>query len=84
MSIDVHPKKGSALVWPSVLSHNPNDTRDERTYHEALKVVKGLKYGANAWLHLRDMKNDSCDHDILHELLGLEEEEDYEEGEEED
>jgi len=81
MSVDVYPKRGTALVWPSVQSHNPNNgVREDRTYHEALTVVKGLKYGANAWLHLRDTKNDNCDHDLLYELLGIEEEEnDYEE-----
>ena len=51
--LTVQPKRGKALVWPSVLDDNVNE-RDERTEHEALKVIRGVKYGANAWIHLRD------------------------------
>jgi prolyl 4-hydroxylase len=54
--VDVQPKKGSALVWPSVL-HEDILSPDFRTEHEALPVVKGFKYAANAWLHLRDEQN---------------------------
>ena len=48
LNITVQPKKGSALLWPSVLDDKPND-KDARTDHEALAVKKGIKYGANAW-----------------------------------
>ena len=48
LNITVQPKKGSALLWPSVLNDKPNE-KDERTDHEALAVKKGIKYGANAW-----------------------------------
>ena len=48
LNITVQPKKGSALLWPSVLDDKPNE-KDERTDHEALVVKKGIKYGANAW-----------------------------------
>ncbi len=61
-----------------------NDARDDRTYHEALPVVKGMKFGANAWLHLRDVKNDGCDYDAYYEILereGLLKHEDEEEEE---
>lgn len=51
----IFPKKGRALLWPSVLSHDPN-MKDVRTDHEAQKVIKGEKYGANAWIHLRDFQ----------------------------
>ena len=51
----VMPKRGRALVWPSVLNEDPMEW-DERTMHEALPVEKGLKYGANAWYHQRDFK----------------------------
>jgi prolyl 4-hydroxylase len=63
VNLDVYPRKGTALIWPSVLSKSPNDTLDTRTFHEAMVVQKGVKYGANAWLHLRDYKNsiDECD-----------------------
>jgi prolyl 4-hydroxylase len=54
--IDVTPKRGSALIWPSVLDTDILEI-DDRTDHEALVVEKGMKYAANAWLHLRDEKN---------------------------
>jgi prolyl 4-hydroxylase len=49
------PKKGTALIWPSVKNEDP-DLKDDRTTHQALKVEAGIKYGANAWLHQRDFK----------------------------
>jgi len=55
LDIEVEPKKGRALLWPSVLSSNPK-RQDDRMDHEALPVIKGLKYGANAWIHLYDFK----------------------------
>ena len=76
ISIDVLPKKGMALVWPSVLDDDLDEI-DDRTYHSALPVIKGMKYGANAWLHLRKHKTvDPCDYDALDELR-----ETYDEGE---
>lgn len=53
--IDVKPKKGRALIWPSVLDEDPS-VMDDRTFHEALVVKKGEKFGANAWFHLRNNK----------------------------
>mmetsp|Transcript_12480 Transcript_12480/g.26973 ORF Transcript_12480/g.26973 Transcript_12480/m.26973 type:complete len:501 (+) Transcript_12480:262-1764(+) len=50
LDITIQPKKGSALLWPSVLDAEPNQ-KDPRTDHEALPVTKGIKYGANAWIH---------------------------------
>ena len=49
------PKRGRALIWPSVLNENPHQ-KDPRTDHEAMPVIKGEKYGANAWQHIRDFK----------------------------
>jgi len=41
------PKRGRALLWPSVLDSDPNK-KDPRTTHQALPVGKGsLKFGAN-------------------------------------
>lgn len=51
----VNPKKGRALLWPSVLDEDLSK-RDESTFHEALPVTKGRKFAANAWLHLRDFR----------------------------
>mmetsp|Transcript_13067 Transcript_13067/g.24006 ORF Transcript_13067/g.24006 Transcript_13067/m.24006 type:complete len:501 (+) Transcript_13067:57-1559(+) len=53
LEIAVKPKMGRAVLWPSVLDSNPKD-KEPRTDHEAQTVVKGTKFGANAWLHLHD------------------------------
>ena len=66
--LDVDPKKGSALVWLSMTDADLSQL-DERTYHEALKVEKGSKYGANAWLHICNFKNDKCDYEGLENIL---------------
>ena len=55
LDITVMPKKGRALIWPSVLDEDPN-LKDPRTDHQALEVEKGVKYGANAWIHMRNIK----------------------------
>mmetsp|Transcript_39595 Transcript_39595/g.58796 ORF Transcript_39595/g.58796 Transcript_39595/m.58796 type:complete len:100 (-) Transcript_39595:1017-1316(-) len=54
--LTVMPKKGKALIWPSVLNEDPNK-KDGRTMHQALRVEAGIKYGANAWLHQGDFKD---------------------------
>lgn len=51
--VRVTPKLGRAVLWPSTL----NDDllrQDSRTNHQALPVIRGLKYAANAWIHLYD------------------------------
>jgi len=53
LDIAVKPKVGRALLWPSVLDSDPSD-KEPRTDHEAQEVIKGTKFGANAWLHLHD------------------------------
>jgi len=53
--LSIFPRKGRALLWPSILNQDPNN-KDSRTQHEAMPVIKGLKYGANAWIHMRDFK----------------------------
>lgn len=55
LDVTVMPKRGSVLIWPSVLDSDPNEW-DDRTHHQALPVEAGLKYGANAWFHMRDFK----------------------------
>ena len=54
-NMSVAPKKGRAILWPSVLSTDPFET-DERTYHEAMPVVRGLKFAANFWVHMWDFQ----------------------------
>jgi prolyl 4-hydroxylase len=51
LGIKVKPKKGKAVLWPSTLNDNLEEM-DRRTMHEAMPVIKGVKYGANAWIHL--------------------------------
>jgi prolyl 4-hydroxylase len=55
LGLTVMPKQGRCLIWPSVMNDNPEE-KDERTNHQALEVVKGTKYGVNAWLHRRNFK----------------------------
>ena len=53
LNISVEPRRGRALLWPSVLDHDPNE-RDDRTEHEAVTVSRGVKFAANYWLHMYD------------------------------
>ena len=53
LDITVTPKLGRAALWSSVLNDHPHQ-KDVRTEHAALPVEKGVKYGANAWIHQRD------------------------------
>lgn len=61
LDLTVQPKKGSAVLWPSVLDSAP-ESKDHRTDHQALPVEKGLKYGANAWIHSRNFKEAFAKH----------------------
>jgi prolyl 4-hydroxylase len=60
LGLKVEPRAGRAVLWPSVLNEDPN-LNDPRSDHGALPVAEGVKYGANAWIHLRDVKNDDLD-----------------------
>lgn len=51
--LTIMPKKGRALLWPSVRNDDPM-SMDPRTRHEALDVEKGTKFAANAWIHQYD------------------------------
>jgi len=53
--LTVQPKRGRAVLWPSVLDSDPT-RQDPRTHHQALPVTKGTKFAANAWIHLFDYK----------------------------
>ena len=55
LDMTVTPKLGRVALWPSVLDDDPNRI-DDRTKHQALPVIRGTKYGANAWIHQRDYK----------------------------
>lgn len=53
LKLKVPPKKGKALLWPSVLDSDLRK-QDSRTSHEALPVIRGIKLAANAWIHLHN------------------------------
>ena len=53
LDITVEPKKGRALLWPSVYDSDPMKM-DSRFYHQALDVVEGTKYAFNGWIHMYD------------------------------
>ena len=55
LDIESEPKVGRAILWPQVLDADPTQA-DRRTVHEALPVVEGVKYAANAWFHLKDFQ----------------------------
>ena len=78
VSIDVQPKKGRALIWPNVLDGDLLKM-DKRTYHEALPLIKGRKFGANAWFYLRKFQDDNCEYDTFESLDESEDAPDHEE-----
>lgn len=53
LNLKVKPKRGRALVWPSVKDEDPTKW-DSRMYHEAKDVIRGKKMAANHWIHLYD------------------------------
>ena len=54
----VKPKKGMAILWPNVLNKDPME-EDELFDHEALPVTGGIKYAVNAWIHMRNFKDNA-------------------------
>lgn len=55
-AVEVTPKLGRAVLWASVKDDDPL-VKDRKTHHEARPVVRGVKYGANAWFHLRSVQD---------------------------
>jgi prolyl 4-hydroxylase len=53
LDITVEPKRGRALLWPSVFNADPMK-KDPRMMHQALEVLEGTKYAANGWIHMYD------------------------------
>jgi prolyl 4-hydroxylase len=50
-SLQIKPKKGSALIWSNLLSASPA-IKDPRVVHEAKPVLSNdVKYAANLWVH---------------------------------
>jgi hypothetical protein len=55
LDLNVEPRVGRAVLWPSTLSDAPMDI-DERTHHVAMPVEEGIKFSVNLWLHMFDFK----------------------------
>ena len=55
LDLSVKPKRGRAILWPSVLNDDP-ERQDPRTSHQAKPVIKGFKVAANAWIHGHNFK----------------------------
>ena len=47
VNVTVKPKRGSIVIWPSVLDEEPMKM-DERTHHTAQPVEAGIKFGTSA------------------------------------
>lgn len=75
LNISVTPRKGSAILWPSVHDYDPWQTED-KTYHEAVTVEKGEKYAANFWIHMfefQKMLQNGCDNEDYYQDFMLKE-----------
>ena len=55
LDITIEPKRGRALIWPSVYNNDPM-MQDPRMIHEALEVTAGTKFAANGWFHMYDFE----------------------------
>jgi prolyl 4-hydroxylase len=53
LGLTVMPKKGRAILWPSVYDADPFSD-DQLTRHQALPVEAGTKFAANGWIHMYD------------------------------
>ncbi len=53
LGLTISPKVGRIVIWPSVIDSDPL-RMEGKTDHEALPVERGVKYGANIWIHQRD------------------------------
>ncbi len=64
LGITVNPRRGSAVLWPSLMDVNVS-LPELLTHHEALPVEEGIKFGANLWIHMYDFRTPStkgCEH----------------------
>merc|ERR1712066_883906 len=60
LNISVTPKKGKAMLFPSVKNDDPLE-EDLCSEHESLPVTEGVKHAANVWIHLRNYQNQQDD-----------------------
>lgn len=56
LNLTIVPKKGRAVIWPNVLNNFP-EVMEEWTFHEAMPVIKGQKFGSNIWYHQYNLQN---------------------------
>uniref|UniRef100_A0A7S2A6H8 Fe2OG dioxygenase domain-containing protein n=1 Tax=Ditylum brightwellii TaxID=49249 RepID=A0A7S2A6H8_9STRA len=54
-NLTVTPKTGRVVIWPSVLDDDPLEI-EGWTFHEAMPVIKGQKFGSNLWYHQYDFQ----------------------------
>eukprot|EP00052_Salpingoeca_macrocollata_P005079 m.45281 g.45281 ORF g.45281 m.45281 type:complete len:260 (+) comp14649_c0_seq2:50-829(+) len=52
LNVTVWPKRRRAALWYNV--YPKTNQQDHRTLHSADDVIKGIKWGANKWIHLYD------------------------------
>ena len=55
LDMAVVPKKGRAVLWPNV-QDSDLETQEPGTMHEARPVLRGRKFAANSWIHLKDYR----------------------------
>eukprot|EP00927_Polykrikos_kofoidii_P061161 TRINITY_DN5602_c0_g1_i3.p1 TRINITY_DN5602_c0_g1~~TRINITY_DN5602_c0_g1_i3.p1 ORF type:complete len:414 (+),score=71.43 TRINITY_DN5602_c0_g1_i3:61-1302(+) len=70
--VTAQPKKGAAVLFVNTKDEDP-DVTDDRTLHEALPVVQGLKRGLNMWLYQNDFKtlwSKGCNDIVFADKLG--------------
>ena len=53
LDVTVSPKRGRAILWPTVLNDDPF-AEDRRLRHEGMDVKHGVKYASIACLHQKD------------------------------
>lgn len=66
-SLNIQPKKGTALIWPGV-QNNPSHLEWRTLFYESLPVRRGVKYGIRASFHLRSYDHDNCDYEHFHSV----------------
>ena len=59
LGINVKPVAGRAVLWANTFPEAPL-RKDERTAHEALTVLRGIKYSATTWLHAHDIASNKA------------------------
>eukprot|EP00040_Diaphanoeca_grandis_P003597 m.25345 g.25345 ORF g.25345 m.25345 type:complete len:300 (+) comp14963_c0_seq2:117-1016(+) len=58
LGVRAMPKRGRAVLWYNVQYNNQTKKfeQDERTHHEAMPPIKGIKWATNKWIHVNDFQ----------------------------